>query len=147
MPFTPTPKWQDIEGLRTNRKFRTAADKAIEIKRQIEALEDQLDELKMQKLLPDMIAADCKRVIFSVKGPQNTDVDYQIGVVERKETKRLNKQKLIVEMEKRGIDTSIIDDCSDTSPASTYVEIRSPREQQEPFTKAVRSAVNRSKVA
>jgi hypothetical protein len=115
----PIRSFTDNPHLRRSKRFSKAATRVVELKDEIAERQEEYDEIRNETLLPEMIEAGEKRVDFNGS---------QIGVVERTAGKKLNKQKLIAELEKRGIDLSIIDDASDPTEASTYVEVRSPKD-------------------
>jgi hypothetical protein len=131
MPYTPVPSYKDT-ALKSNRKFLAAVERAIQLKKEIDEASTGYDEVRMQKILPEMVGA----------GVDSAEVDgYQVGVRTRKDSTRLDRDKLIVELEALGVDLSILDRCSTKVDGYTYVEIRSPKEANDPFVRDVKRAV------
>ncbi len=124
MPYIPVPSYRDNDYLRKSRRFRAAADRAVALKREIDEAKVEYDEVRMQKLLPELLAADAERVVFEA-GEQR----YQIGIVKKKAGKRLNQQRLIVLMQARGYDVSVLDEAMEATEESMHVEIRTVREK------------------
>lgn len=139
MPYVPIPSHTDIPHLRKSRRFKQAMDEAIELRGRIDAAEARIAELKTQRIEPELVVA-------GVEGR----VDYngwQVAVVDRAEGKKLNRKKLVVAMEARGYDTSVIDEALETTPGAHYVELRSPKDDDEgEVNPAIRTAKKVAKV-
>lgn len=120
MPYTPVPSYSTNPRLKRSTKFGAAMREAITIRGQIEALEARLSVLKTQRIEPELIAAGIEgRVEYE---------GWQVVVVERREGQKLNRKKLMVAMEQRGYDTSIVAEAMEITPGSHYVELRGPKE-------------------
>lgn len=127
----PIPDYTTNPHLKRSKRFQKAAARALVLKDEIAERIEEYDELRTETLLPEMIEAGVPRV--SIAGAQ-------VGVVERKEYKKIDRAKLIAALEKRGYDLTVIDEGSVTVDASTYVEVRSPREDASPKGVAKRVA-------
>ena len=127
----PIPDYTDNPHLKRSKRFQKAVARSLELKDEIAERQEEYDELRTEVLLPEMIEADVPRVICQ---------GAQVGVVERKGYKKLDRAKLVVALEKRGYDLSVLDEGSVVVDASTYVEVRSPREDASPKGVAKRVA-------
>jgi hypothetical protein len=86
MPYVEVPKYTEFEELKKSKAFKNASERAIEIRLEMDALDEELANLK------DEVEAD-----------PNTTVEYegwQIRVVDTPGTPRLDKKKLVKELGK-----------------------------------------------
>lgn len=134
MPYVETPSYRDNPALRRSRRFHRLADRAIALKDEMAERENEYEEIR-QKLLPELIEADATRVEYN---------GAQIGIVNRKASKRLNKDKLIAALESRGIDLSVLDEAYEPTEASTYVEVRTAKSEQQKTAERVARTLRRS---
>lgn len=118
MPYIPVPDYSTVKPLRQSRRFKRMMDRAIEIKSAIEALNDEYSDIRAD-LEPELVGAGVKSVVYQ---------GHTVSHITRKEGKKLDKKKLVVNLQALGVDLSVIDESSDIVPETSYVEIRGQKE-------------------
>lgn len=118
MPFVEVPKYTEFEELRTNKTFRFLMDEAIDIKRRIEELNDELSVVK-DNIEVELAAAAVEGSV-DYKG-------YRVCVVDKVGSPRLDRQKLLKLLGPKGVE--IMQKATVIGKPSHYVSLTSPKEE------------------
>ena len=115
--------YTELKPLQRSRRFQGIMDRAITLKKEIDAREIEYNALR-EALEPVLAEAGVVGQMVVYKG-------YVTGIVQRKEGTKLNRKKLVVALQSRGYDLAVIEEGSDITEASQHVQIR---EHSEPKT-------------
>lgn len=110
----PVPSWDSVPQLANDVKFNQGMERAIEIREAIETLESELSRIKEEELEPSLIGAGVKgRVKYG---------QWEVGVVQRKGSTRIDRKKLVQALESAGVQPEpIVSAASVTGADSVYL--------------------------
>lgn len=128
MPFVEVPSYTEFDHLKKSKAFRTAFNEAIEVRQQMEALEQRLGELK-DELEAELLVAEIE---------PGTSIDYEgwrVLVVDKPGSKKLDKKKLLTVLKKslgsEAKAVGVLKQAMVEGKPSHYVQIVSPKDKPE----------------
>lgn len=120
MPFVPIPEYSEVEGLRSNRKFKSLMDQAIQLSGDMKRLKEEYDDIResLDKVLKDA------EVTGSI-----TYNGYRATIIESEGKPKVNMKKLLAVLGPKG--PSIIKKAMDPGKPTHYIQIAPLRDNAE----------------